>query len=351
MTGARFEAFSGQPLLLVLAPSFSDPGEEVLEALRAELRALGAALLLIGTEHSFCFRPDDELVHEPSTGELRLAAIQLFRAHGVGPEALSTGTLLLGLLDDRGELRWRTSRAVDGDAALALLEATRLAGRSALRAPREPRVGLVTRREVVLTSLIGALSLVLLDGCKRSEPHLPVPGPSADVNSLAPATAERELTLNVNGRDYGLSVEPRVSLLDALRERLGLTGTKKGCDHGQCGACTVLLDGRRVNACLVLAVMVGERKITTIEGLAGPTELHPLQEAFVTHDALQCGYCTPGQIVSALGLLREKRAVSADAIREHMSGNLCRCGAYPNIVKAIQAARDAGGDALPARPT
>jgi xanthine dehydrogenase YagT iron-sulfur-binding subunit len=208
---------------------------------------------------------------------------------------------------------------------------------------------MLTRREVVLTSLIGALSLVLLDGCKRSQPQLPIS--SAQVSSLAPAPHEREITLNVNGQDYRLAVEPRVSVLDALRERLGLTGTKKGCDHGQCGACTVLLDGRRVNACLLLAVMVESRKIMTIEGLAGPNELHPLQEAFVAHDALQCGYCTPGQIVSALGLLREKRATSADAIREHMSGNLCRCGAYPNIVKAIEAARDAGGDSLPARPT
>ena|SRR5688572_9107372 len=333
-------------LVVALAPNFDDPREEVLEALRAELRGLGAALLLIGTEHSFCFRPDDELVEEPSTAELRLWAIHLFRSHGVGPQALAPGMLLLGLLDDEGTLRWQTSRALDGDPSLSLLEAARLAGRSALTPVRS---GLLTRREVVLTSLIGALSLVLLDGCKRSQPQLPIS--SAQVSSLSPAPYEREITLNVNGQDYRLSVEPRVSVLDALRERLGLTGTKKGCDHGQCGACTVLLDGRRVNACLLLAVMVGNRKLTTIEGFAGPNELHPLQEAFVAHDALQCGYCTPGQIVSALGLLREKRATSADAIREHMSGNLCRCGAYPNIVKAIEAARDAGGDALPARPT
>ena len=333
-------------LVVALAPNFDDPREEVLEALRAELRCLGAALLLIGTEQSFCFRPDDELVEEPSTAELRLWAMQLFRSHGAGPDALAPGRLLLGLLDDTGRLRWHTSRELEGDPSLALLEAARLAAKSALGPPRP---GLLSRRELVLTSLIGALSLVLVDGCKRREPAQPVPSASA-LSSLSPATHEREVTLNVNGRDYRLSVEPRVSVLDALRERLGLTGTKKGCDHGQCGACTVLFDGRRVNSCLLLAVMVGNRKLTTIEGLAGANELHPLQEAFVTHDALQCGYCTPGQIVSALGLLREKRATSADAIREHMSGNLCRCGAYPNIVKAIEAARDAGGDALPTRP-
>jgi xanthine dehydrogenase YagT iron-sulfur-binding subunit len=334
-------------LVVALAPNFHDPGEEVLEALRAELRCLGAALLLIGNEQSFCFRPDDELVEQPSTDELRLWAIQMFRAHGVGPDGLTPETLVLGLLDESGSLRWHTRRELDGDPSFALLEAARLAAKSAL-APVPS--ALLSRREVVLTSLIGALSLVLLEGCKRSEPQRPVPSASA-VNSLAPAPFEREVTLNVNGKDYRLSLEPRVSVLDALRERLGLTGTKKGCDHGQCGACTVLLDGRRANACLLLAVMVEKRKLTTIEGLAGPAELHPLQDAFVAHDALQCGYCTPGQIVSALGLLREKRATSAEAIREHMSGNLCRCGAYPNIVKAIEAARDAGGDALPARAT
>jgi xanthine dehydrogenase YagT iron-sulfur-binding subunit len=135
-----------------------------------------------------------------------------------------------------------------------------------------------------------------------------------------------------------LSLEPRVTLLDALRERLGLTGTKKGCDQGQCGACTVLVNGRRINSCLTLAVMVAGEKIVTIEGLAEGEKLHPVQQAFITEDAFQCGYCTPGQIMSAVGLLREKRATSAAEIREQMSGNICRCGAYPNIVAAIQRA-------------
>jgi len=131
-------------------------------------------------------------------------------------------------------------------------------------------------------------------------------------------------------------VEPRVTLLDALRERLALTGTKKGCDHGQCGACTVLLDGRRINACLTLAVMCEGKSITTIEGLAKGEELHPVQAAFIARDAFQCGYCTPGQICSAVALLAEGHAGTDDEIREWMSGNLCRCGAYPNIVDAIR---------------
>ena len=164
-------------------------------------------------------------------------------------------------------------------------------------------------------------------------------------------TIEREITLTVNGAEHALTLDTRVTVLDALREHLGLTGAKKGCDHGQCGACTVLVDGRRANACLLLAVAAEGAEITTIEGLADGDELHPLQAAFIEHDALQCGYCTPGQICSGVGVLDEARAgwpsgVTADLaagaaeldaaeIRERMSGNLCRCGAYPNIVAAV----------------
>jgi xanthine dehydrogenase YagT iron-sulfur-binding subunit len=148
--------------------------------------------------------------------------------------------------------------------------------------------------------------------------------------------------LSVNGRRHRLQVEPRTTLLDALREDLGLTGTKKGCDHGQCGACTVLLGGRRVLACLTLAVMAAGHEVETIEGLAGEG-LHPMQRAFLEHDAFQCGYCTPGQIMSAVGLVREGHAGSELEIREFLSGNLCRCGAYPNIVAAVhQAAAEMG---------
>ena len=142
--------------------------------------------------------------------------------------------------------------------------------------------------------------------------------------------------LNVNGSDQKLEVEPRVSLLDALRERLGLFGTKKGCDHGQCGACTVLADDRRVLSCLTLAVQADGKRVTTIEGLADSERLHPMQQAFLDHDALQCGYCTPGQIISAVACVAEGHALSRDQIREYMSGNLCRCGAYGGIVAAIE---------------
>ena len=150
------------------------------------------------------------------------------------------------------------------------------------------------------------------------------------------------VALTVNGVETQLEVAPWTTLLDALRDHLDLTGTKKGCDHGQCGACTVLVDGRRVNSCLTLAVMKDGAKVTTIEGLATDGALHPLQQAFIDHDAFQCGYCTPGQICSAAGLIAEGKAKTADEIRELMSGNICRCGAYPNIVAAIQQAMGDG---------
>ena len=171
---------------------------------------------------------------------------------------------------------------------------------------------------------------------------------------------EVEIMLKVDGRKHRLAVDPRTTLLDALRERLGITSPKKGCDHGQCGACTILLDGRRVNGCLALAVAHDGAEIVTAEGLATSGELHPMQRAFIVHDGFQCGYCTPGQVVSAVGMLQEVEAgwpshVTADVcaeemslsdeeVRERMSGNLCRCGTYANIVPAIrQAAKERGG--------
>jgi xanthine dehydrogenase YagT iron-sulfur-binding subunit len=150
------------------------------------------------------------------------------------------------------------------------------------------------------------------------------------------------VSMEINGKKMQLSVEPRVTLLDLLREQLGLTGTKKGCDHGQCGACTVHVNGRRINSCLTLAVMQEGNTITTIEGIANGSQLHPVQEAFIKHDGFQCGYCTPGQIMSAIACLREGHAGSPEEVREFMSGNICRCGAYDNIVNAVMDVKQGG---------
>jgi len=161
---------------------------------------------------------------------------------------------------------------------------------------------------------------------------------ASPIGEMITTPAKLPVALIVNGVEMNLQVAPWTTLLDALRDHLDLTGTKKGCDHGQCGACTVLVDGRRINSCLTLAVMQDGARVTTIEGLATNGVLHPLQQAFIEHDAFQCGYCTPGQICSAAGLIAEGKAKTSDEIRELMSGNICRCGAYPHIVAAIEQA-------------
>lgn len=158
----------------------------------------------------------------------------------------------------------------------------------------------------------------------------------SETSTATGGIAACSITLQLNGQRRDVEVYPWTTLLDLLREQLHLTGTKKGCDHGQCGACTVLLNGKRINSCLTLAVMHDGAELTTIEGLAEGEELHPMQAAFVKHDAFQCGYCTPGQICSAVGMVAEGRVHNRDELREQMSGNVCRCGAYPNIVAAIE---------------
>ena len=165
----------------------------------------------------------------------------------------------------------------------------------------------------------------------------------AAVSSTAPQDASLpiKVTLQVNGGDKPLTIDARTTVLDALREHIGLTGTKKGCDHGQCGACTVLIDGRRVLSCLTLAVAAQDQQITTIEGLSKDGKLHPMQQAFIDQDAFQCGYCTPGQILSGVACVKEGHANTDDDIREYMSGNICRCAAYPNIVAAVKQAASA----------
>jgi xanthine dehydrogenase YagT iron-sulfur-binding subunit len=214
------------------------------------------------------------------------------------------------------------------------------------KSTRAPDTIEITRRTVVETGTTALLLTALPRAALAAAP----------VDDSEPPSPAVKIDLQINGRSHSLTLDPRTTLLDALREHLALTGSKKGCDHGQCGACTVLIEGRRINSCLTLAVMHNGQSVTTIEGLAEAGKLHPLQAAFVEHDGFQCGYCTSGQICSAVGMLAESRSgmpsnVTADLaepqpeltdaeIRERMSGNICRCAAYPNIVAAIKQAAE-----------
>jgi xanthine dehydrogenase YagT iron-sulfur-binding subunit len=198
----------------------------------------------------------------------------------------------------------------------------------------EPLFGRISRRSFL--SHLGAAGIAVTAPPLFAATQTPE-APAAEETATAPGAMP--ITLHVNGKDYRLQIDPRVTLLDCLRENLNLPGTKKGCDHGQCGACTVHVNGRRVNSCLSFAVMHANDQITTIEGLGQPDHLHPMQAAFVEHDGFQCGYCTSGQIMSAVALLKEPCGPSDEDVKQGMYGNICRCGAYTNIVAAVQQVR------------
>jgi xanthine dehydrogenase YagT iron-sulfur-binding subunit len=342
------ESFDGQPVVLAFVPAWSPgPGEDgATRALRAELRGLGAVLVVVSDDRVWTFRPDDDLELEASGPDLDGRCLATLRAR-YGLQSDARDAFGLFVIDGKKTLRFaHLAPASETDPLHTLVEALETAGKKLLagtsdpvRRPCDVRGGGLSRRELVVASMVSAFASIVLEGCS---PRRTAAAPR-ETGAAAPTASAHDIdvVLHVNGTSRQLRLEPRVSLLDALRERLALTGTKKGCDHGQCGACTVLVDGRRVNACLTLAVMVNGSKITTIEGLADGDKLHPVQAAFAAEDALQCGYCTPGQIMSAVALLREGRARTDDEVREQMSGNLCRCGAYCNIVAAIQSARKA----------
>ena len=253
------------------------------------------------------------------------------------------------VVDARGRIAWRHISGVDARDAIrgVARDAKRsIAGHANEAAVSGDNNSGWTRREFVATALGAALALAI-------EPSINAAGAGAGAaEALANPDAVgdvRAVTLSVNGRPITLSLEPRVTLLDALREYAGLTGTKKGCDHGQCGACTVHVNGRRVLSCLTLAVMAQDKPITTIEGLAASAgasdgALHPMQQAFIEHDGFQCGYCTSGQIMSATAVVHEPWGPADADVREAMSGNICRCGAYPGIVAAVQEVRRARGE-------
>jgi xanthine dehydrogenase YagT iron-sulfur-binding subunit len=311
----------GGPWVLAFYPGPSGsssprPGE----ALLAELRGLGAGLAVLRPDGGTLLRPDD-------SPELLRPAPALWAQYGA---PLDCATLVV--LDGEGRARLRRTLDASADVESMLLRAMRDAARA-----RAPARG-VGRREVLVSALAAAVAAVVLDACAGKQQAAEKRPRPVQAASSSPDLID--VALVINGERRLLRIEPRVTLLDALREQLGLTGTKKGCDMGQCGACTVLVDGKRTVSCLALVVQHEGRQITTIEGLARGDDLHPMQAAFLEQDAFQCGYCTPGQILSAVGLLAERKGQTLDdeAIREGMSGNLCRCGAYPNIVAAVRGA-------------
>jgi len=313
----------GRPWVLAFVRRWTPDADA--RAIRAQLRGLGAILFIVSDAGAWSFRPDDDI--ELSAGPSRRLRREIRElAARCGIAAGDDGVVVV---DGDGVVRF--AHAAPSELTATLAEALDAAGRELLGLP--PRPG-ITRRDWAVMSLVSGFGLVMFAGCKPKPSERPAAPPVE-----AKAGTEVDITLRVNGQDRRLRVDPRVSLLDALRERLALTGTRKGCDHGQCGACTVLRDGHAVNACLTLAVTAEGSEITTIEGLARGDKLHPVQAAFIEHDAFQCGFCTSGQIMSAVALLREGRARTDDEVRQKMSGNLCRCGAYPNIIAAIQAAR------------
>jgi xanthine dehydrogenase YagT iron-sulfur-binding subunit len=363
LTSAR-----GRPVIVACGAEIGldDGGADVvMAALRAELRGLGAALIFVEPRAIWRLEPDDEVealtlvddggphgTRRPATptallDSLGVSSSMVDVARGAedaaelddAPGLACRASLTLMMVDDQGRIMWRwTDPAPTGDDLGRLVGALRRAAEvlsaGGHATARAAGALCMTRRTLMASSLAAALALAL------SEQHaLGAPGRAAGTTTTRAESGH--ITLDINGKQHVLEIEMRVSLLDALREHVGLTGTKKGCDHGQCGACTVLVDGRRIDSCLTLAVMHQGAKITTIEGLAKGDQLHPMQAAFLEHDAFQCGYCTPGQILSAIGLLSEGRARSSADVREQMSGNICRCGAYNNIVDAVDQVRKA----------
>jgi xanthine dehydrogenase YagT iron-sulfur-binding subunit len=310
----------GQPVLLAFfAPEWDPAREHQLWAYNEVLKRLpsGGTVLGLAHEGQWCeiMLDGEGSMRFPLLGNLGTEG-EIARRFGV------VGSQAIFVIDESGVVRWRHV-ATDG-MLVHLDELTQ-----ALSAVPERRT--VTRREFLATTFAVSLALTILPRIGRAHD-------GAGEAEAADASV-RPIALNVNGRDYAVMLEPRVTLLDALRERMALPGTKKGCDHGQCGACTVHIDGRRVNACLTLAMQAEGARIVTIEGLARDGVLHPVQEAFIRHDGFQCGYCTPGQIMSAVACIEEGHAGSDAEVSEWMSGNICRCGAYNGIRAAIADAR------------
>jgi xanthine dehydrogenase YagT iron-sulfur-binding subunit len=334
--------FRQQPVVLAFLGDW-DPlrtQRTLLDTARAELRGLGAVLLALSPRGLWCFRPDEDIQLFASPSSWNADDVAAMRAnYGTA----GNGQSAVFVIDSDHVIRFvHTSSTATAMTFERVVEALAMAGRALhdhgspstraeSSADTSPARWRPSRREVILGSLVAGCAAAL--GVRPALAKVAPPAPTAPDQGV-------DVTLRINHVHYKVHLDPRATLLDTMREKLNLTGTKKGCDHGQCGACTVLAGGRRILSCLTLAVMMDGVDVVTIEGLATAAgSLHPMQKAFVAEDGLQCGYCTPGQIMSAVGLLSEGHAQTDAEVREQMSGNLCRCGAYPNIVAAIQRAR------------
>ena len=336
---SRLSDLRGQPVLLAFSPPGWNPAQaEALAQINRVLSVSGFSGELLGLS------PGPRAAQAQFAGEDAPIAVLTDNQLPADAAALYgvSGQQALFVLDEDGIVRWQyvaapgiAPQAQDLRAALSSLPvSTPLAQPAASDAAR---AGL-TRREFLAAALGVALVLAVPPQPARAQA---APASSAVSPALLPPSSAGTVpvTLHINGTAHTLQIEPRVTLLDALRERIGLTGSKKGCDHGQCGSCTVHADGRRINSCLALAIAYQGKQITTIEGLAQGDALHPVQAAFIRHDGFQCGFCTSGQIMSATALLKEPIGPNDADVRDSMSGNLCRCGAYTNIVAAIQDVR------------
>jgi xanthine dehydrogenase YagT iron-sulfur-binding subunit len=326
------EEFRGQPVILAFYPRGWDlDGEDQAEVYnRLAARIPGADANLIGLSQDGLWR---EL--EFPRGQVRVPLLALNDEALARRFGVAQGPAVF-LIDGDGVIRWRhAGPAGEEPTSDEVLRA--VAAVSSPRATSGTAARELSRREFVATLLAAAVAVALRQRVARAESVMAPTVVSEPPDVSAPSAVD--VTLRVNGKPTRLTLDSRTTLLDALREHIGLTGTKKGCDHGQCGACTVHVDARRVLSCLTLAAMAQGKEITTVEGLAQGDRLHPMQQAFIDHDGFQCGYCTSGQIMSAVALLREPCGPSDDEVRECMSGNICRCGAYPNIVAAIQEVR------------
>jgi len=323
--GSPLRALRGRPVVLAFAPEEWNPAHAYQSEIFAQLSREFSG------QAAFVDAATDEWYSLDCRG-------QLAAQFGVA------GQRALFLLDEQGIIRWKVvvepGQDVRPGQVLAALAGLHAPPASAEAASSGGWAGGLSRRTFV-TATLAAAALLLLPSCGGETSQKDASAAAADPEVTYNRQDTIPVTLKINGKTHRLHIESRVALLDALRENLHLTGTKKGCDHGQCGACTVHIDGQSVLACLTLAVRAEGQEITTIEGLAHGDELHPVQAAFIRHDAFQCGYCTPGQIMAASALLRDGRPRSAAEIREAMSGNLCRCAAYPNIIAALQDAQRA----------